>query len=145
VNRSDLALLTMSQLASAPGEPFPLDRIRVQKAIFLLTQRGPPDWKPLYQYRPYNWGPYSSQLAADTESLIRAGYLEDVPGARHGQYRATTLGEAYADQVWATLSAKEQHFIRSVRAYVTNRSFTQLLREVYAAYPDYATASQFSG
>jgi len=36
-------------------------------------------------------------------------------------------------------------FIRSVRAYVTHKSFTQLLREVYAEYPEFATASQFSG
>lgn len=145
LERSELALLTMSQLAAGLGEPYPLDRIRVQKAVFLLTKRGSLAWRNLYAYRPYNWGPYSSQLSSDTDALVRAGLLEDVPGARYGQYRATPRGEALAAQAWAALSSQEQSFIRTVRAYVTSRSFTQLLREVYAAYPDFATASQFSG
>ncbi len=145
LDRSELALLTISQLAENPGEQYPLDRIRVQKAIFLLTQRGSPAWRSLYSYYPYNWGPYSSELSSDTDALVRAGLLENVPGARYGQYRATPHGEARASQAWVALTAQEQSFIRTVRAYVTSRSFTQLLREIYAAYPDYATASQFSG
>lgn len=145
MERSELALLTMSRLAGSPDERYPLDRIRVQKAIFLLTQRGSPAWRSLYSYRPYNWGPYSSGVASDTDTLVRAGLLEDVPGARHGQYRTTPSGESRAELIWATLSAQERSFIRTVRAYVTGRSFTELLREVYAAYPDFASASQFSG
>jgi uncharacterized protein len=145
LDRSDLALLTMSQIAGSHGEQYPLDRIRVQKAIFLLTQRGSRQWRHLYDYRPYNWGPYSSQLASDTEILIREGLLEDVPGAQHGRYRTTPIGESRAREAWKSLSDQEQSFLRTVRGYVTSRSFTQLLREVYAAYPDYATASQFSG
>jgi len=46
---------------------------------------------------------------------------------------------------WMSGLPPEMEFIRSVRAYVTHKSFTQLLREVYAEYPEFATASQFSG
>jgi uncharacterized protein len=145
MNRTDLALLLMSHVAGSPAESYPLDRIRVQKGVFLLTQRGNPAWRPLYTYRPYNWGPYSSQLAIDTDAMLSRGYLESVPGARHGQYRTTATGEDRARQLWGGISEQERSFIRTVRAYVTSRSFTQLLREVYAAYPNYATASQFSG
>lgn len=147
MNSSDLALVTMSGLASDAGKEYPLDRIRVQKAIFLLTRRGNPKWREFYWYKPYNWGPYSSQLAADMDSLMRRGLveLEDIPGSRYPEYRATPVGETRAAGVWATLQPVERDFIRSVRNYVTGKSFAQLLREVYAAYPEFATASYFSG
>lgn len=147
MERQDLTLLLASGLAAAPEERYPLDRIRLQKAVFLLTQRGSPSWGNLYFYRPYNWGPYSSQLTADVDWLVASKLLEieQIPWVRHGRYRTTALGEAKAIAVWAVLDAREQSFIRTVRAYVTSRSFTELLREVYAAYPQYATASQFTG
>jgi uncharacterized protein len=145
VNRSDLALLTVSPLAAAPGEQYPLDRIRIQKLLFLLTRRGSPSWRSLYNYIPYNWGPYSSQLTFDIGDLVRRGLIErDDSASRYDQYRTTVEGEARAREIWSSLTPPEQAFIRSVRAYVTHRSFTQLLREVYAEYPEFATASQFS-
>jgi uncharacterized protein YwgA len=147
LDRRDLALLMMSELADTSGERFPLDRIRLQKAIFLLTRRGSADWRTLYNYKPYNWGPYSSQLTFDLGELMGEGLLDvqDATGSRYGRYRDTAEGEACAREIWATLTDSEQAFIRSVRAYVTDRSFTELLREVYAEYPEFATASQFSG
>lgn len=147
VDRCDLTLALISRAAQGPDERYPLDRIRLQKAVFLLTRRGSPDWRSLYRYEPYNWGPYSSQLVADVDSMMYRGLVEveDVPGSRYGRYATTPRGEAESIEVWAGLEPAEASFIRSVRAYVTGRSFAQLLREVYAAYPGFATASQFTG
>jgi uncharacterized protein YwgA len=137
----------MSRLASSAGEAYPFDRIRIQKAIFLLTQRGSPVWRELYRYKPYNWGPYSSQLASDMDSMVSQGLVEveEVSGSQYPRYGTTTAGEAHATMVWSTLQRTERDFVRSVRSYVTGRSFTQLLREVYAEYPEFATASYFMG
>jgi uncharacterized protein len=147
MERRKLAQLILSDLAAEPGEPYPLDRIRMQKAVFLLVQRGKSDWRTLYRFEPYNWGPYSSQLASDIRGLVREGLLEieQAPGSRYGRYRTTHRGEMEARTAWEGLGTPEREFIRSVRAYVTHKSFTQLLREVYAAYPDFATASRFTG
>lgn len=46
----DLPLLLASDEARSGDEPFPLDRIRMQKAVFLLTQRGSAAWATLYRY-----------------------------------------------------------------------------------------------
>jgi hypothetical protein len=138
----------MSQLATdAGGESYPLDRIRTQKAMFLLDRRGNPEWQQLYNFKPYNWGPYSSQLISDIDQLVGQGLVEveEVSGSRYGRYRTTAAGEAQAAAIWPELRPQEQDFIRSVRGYVTRRSFTQLLREVYAEYPEFATVSYFSG
>ena len=102
----------------------------------------------VHSYRPYDWGPYSGALTSDIETLA---YVDDslavqrVPGSRYGRYTTTPAGEAQARDLWEALRPREQEFIKTVRAYVTSKSFAQLLREVYAAYPDYATASRFSG
>jgi uncharacterized protein len=147
VNRSDLALAMMSRLASSGDEQYPFDRIRIQKAMFLLTQRGSSGWRDLYEYKPYNWGPYSSQLASDMDSMVREGLVEEeeVSSSRQPSYGATAAGEARAATTWSALQNAERDFVRSVRSYVTSRSFTQLLREVYAEYPEFATASYFTG
>ncbi len=144
---SDLTLLLASDKARGTSERHPLDRIRMQKALFLLVQRGSEDWRTAYSYRPYDWGPYSSGLSADIQALERHRLLqiEDVPGRRYGRYSTTEDGERRAGELWESLSDKERKFVKRVREYVTARSFSDLLREVYSAYPNFATASKFTG
>ncbi len=143
----DLPLLLASDEARTGDEPFPLDRIRMQKAVFLLTQRGSAEWATLYRYEPYNWGPYSSALAQHVDELVFTGRIgvEKHAGGRYGSYQVTALGQQDALEAWVGLDPREQKFVRDVRAFVTNRSFQRLLRDVYAAFPEYATKSQFSG
>jgi hypothetical protein len=145
MRRQDLPLLLAGAVAPPGGDLYPLDRIRMQKAVFLLVERGGPNLRNLYSYRPYNWGPYSDELAADLRSLQAAGRLSvDTTSRRYGRYTLTPAGAAVAAQVSAELTPFERAFVADVRNYVTKSSFSKLLREVYAAYPDYATASQFN-
>lgn len=143
----ELPELLASSWAAPATETFPLDRIRMQKAIFLLTQRGPAEWKPLYNYQPYNWGPYSSALANDVRHLVEAGEMtvEPVKGSSYGTYRTTDAGDAQVAPIWNGLPEEHKQFVRNVRRYVTSKSFNKLLREVYAAYPEFAVKSQFTG
>jgi hypothetical protein len=119
----------------------------MQKAVFLVGQRGPTAWQDLYPYRPYHWGPYSRELAADLESLVDLTLLDLVPRAdrRYDAYRATPTGDAWADLQFGTEPPAYLIFIGAVRQFVTNRSFSQLLRDVYAEFPDFASRSRFTG
>ncbi len=141
------SLLLASAEAAGSAERYPLDNVRMQKAVFLLTQRGPEGWRSSYGFEPYNWGPFSRLLAAELRDKTEAGELAtfDAPGSRHAGYRATAVGEAEISAAWHGLTDREKNFVRTVRRYVTSKSFNDLLREVYAEYPDYATRSQFSG
>jgi uncharacterized protein YwgA len=147
VDAEELPLLLSSGLLAGRDERQPLDRVRMQKAIFLVTRRGQRAWRELYPYEPYDWGPYSRRLAADLDSLRARGLLrtEPVPGHRYGRYVTTERGERWARQLLAGLSPAEVAFLRAVRKYVTSKSFSNLLREVYAAYPEFATESKFQG
>jgi uncharacterized protein YwgA len=142
----DIPLILASDLAASGEERYPLDRLRMQKAIFLISQRGT-DRLRMYHFDPYNWGPYSSELARDLNGLTHVDLLTDhrEPGHGYLAYKTSFAGEVRAAELWTELAPNEQEFIRRVRTYVTNKSFNHLLREVYAAYPDYATKSQFTG
>lgn len=144
---SDLPLLLASAVAASDDESHPLDRVRMQKAVFLATMRGSDEWGNLYSYKPYDWGPYSRELAKDLDLLVLNKQLkaETFPGSRYSAYRTTSTGEERARTIWASLSANQRDFVRRLRRYVTGKSFNRLLREVYAAYPEYATESRFRG
>lgn len=119
----------------------------MQKGIFLLAMRGPAGWRHHYTYVPYDWGPYSVELARDVDELLQEDLLEREEW-EHKQYRAyrtTALGERAINKVTAQLTDEQMRFVAKVRRFVTTRSFSELLRDVYAAYPEYATRSRFTG
>jgi hypothetical protein len=147
MDRTDLPILLASDLARWNEDVHPLDRIRMQKGVFLLEVKGPPAWANLYHFVAYDWGPYSRELAADIERLIDVGFLEKdpIPTARFHRYSTTSEGETMAQDVWSGLTPREQTFVAAVRGFVTTRSFSRLLRDIYAEYPEYAAKSRFTG
>jgi uncharacterized protein YwgA len=145
VKPSALPLLLASERFAPESEFEPLDRVRLQKGVFLLEMRGQGAWKGLYGFVPWDWGPYSHDLARDVNRLVQRGLLEEerIEYRRYPRYRTTPDGEAIVTRLAAKLEPREREYIAKVRAYVTSRSFSQLLREVYAKFPKYAEASRF--
>lgn len=142
-----LPLLLASDTSAVREETEPLDRVRLQKGVFLLMMRGPAGWKDLYSFTPYDWGPYSFSLASIIEELVAAGYLEKeaFPGRRYLRYRTTRTGEDLLGDIASKMTGQERAFVKEVRRYVNSRPFARLLREVYKAYPEFAVNSRFSG
>lgn len=145
VDRSDWLLLLLDRAALGAQEPEELDPVRIQKGMFLLSQRGPA--RGLYEFQAYDWGPFSSDIYADLASLTQHGYLaeERVPGRTWSTYRVTARGHERAMALAAQVRAEDTAWLRQARDFLTTRSFAQLLRDVYALYPDYAANSRFSG
>lgn len=144
---SQLPLLLAADELGAEVEREPLDRLRMQKGVFLLEMRGPRSWRDLHRFVPYDWGPYSRDLAAQVDELVDRELIfkERTAGRRYSRYRTTDAGDSEVSSILASLSQEQRNLIGEVRRYITNRSFNQLLREVYAAYPEYAGNSRFRG
>lgn len=142
---AELVLLLTSDLVAADEEVEPLDRLRLQKAVFLLEQEGPQGWRDFYDFVPWHWGPFSRELSNAVRGLLHDGLLEPeyAPGRSYPGYRTTRQGEHRAEQAWRSLTQERRDFIGRVRRYVTSRSFNRLLREIYTKYPTYATRSKF--
>jgi uncharacterized protein len=143
IERADWPLLVIDRSALGTTGPDALDPIRVQKAMFLLSMRGPR--RDLYRFRPYNWGPYSSDLDGDLRSLVPAGLLttEYQAGRSWPRYRPTDEGHDRATIVAESLGDATVSWVAQARQFVTTRDFATLLNDVYEEFPDFATASLF--
>lgn len=141
VERTDWLLLFLSRDSLGVDGPAEVDPIRIQKGMFLLSQRGPA--RDLYAFRPYNWGPFSPAIYGDLDYLVGEGLveIEAVPGQTWKRYRTTQKGESKTSKLIDRVDASAVDWLGRARRYVTSRSFSQLLREIYARYPKYATES----
>jgi uncharacterized protein YwgA len=143
-----LPLLIASSNAATDDGHYPLNRIRMQKAIFLVTRSNAGRrWHDAYPYRPYNWGPYSAELNEDLSAWQRDGLmiLSFAGDARYGRYVLTRHGASLADNIWAKVDASTRNVLINVRSWVTSKDFNSLLAEVYEEFPEYATKSRWSG
>lgn len=52
--QEDLLLL----LAAGADGRYDLDPIRLMKGCFIVSQGGRPEWQGLYDFRPYDYGPF---------------------------------------------------------------------------------------
>lgn len=143
-----LPLLIASSNAAVKDGRHPLDRIRMQKAIFLVTRsKTGRCWQDAYPYRPYNWGPYSAELNDALGTWQREGLmvLSFAGEARYGRYVLTKHGSHLADPTWWSLEAAGRELLIEVRSWVTSQDFNSLLSEVYDEFPEFATKSRWAG
>ena len=143
--RSDWLLLLLDREALGADGPDELDPVRIQKGMFLLSERGPA--RDIYKFRAYDWGPFSPGIYADLAMLTAAGELEEsrVPGRTWSTYRVTPSGHEKAAASTTQVSSANLTWLKQAREFLTTRSFAQLLREIYDLYPRYAVNSRFSG
>ena len=141
VTRAEWLLLFLSRSPFGVVEPAALDPIRIQKGMFLLSMRGPA--RDIYSFRPYNWGPFSSDIYRDLDELEGSGLLrsESVSGQSWRLYETTSKGESVAQEISLHVAPQNVEWLGRVRRFVTERRFVDLLRSIYAEYPDYATKS----
>lgn len=143
---ADWLLLLLDRAALGAHGSDELDPVRIQKGMFLLSKRGPAT-SDLYSFRPYDWGPFSSGIYADLASLTRQGLLveEKKIGRTWSTYRVTPRGHERALRAAARIGEPSTGWLKQAREFLTTRSFAQLLRDVYAMYPDMAVNSRFGG
>jgi uncharacterized protein YwgA len=123
----------------------PIDRIRIQKAMFLFSQRSKAGEEEKYTFQPYNYGPFSFEIYPDLDLLVAEGFLNQqrVEWMSSPLYSLTTRGAEAARETMSRVSETRLAFLHGLREYVQNHSFTSLLKEIYRLYPSYATRSAF--
>jgi hypothetical protein len=137
LTQDDVLLL----VADGAADAFPLDPIRVMKGAFLVSQIGKPEWRSLFSFRPYHYGPFDSSVYSARDRLLSTGLLGAVPAGRYDRYVLTEEGRARVAELESVVGEKDANWFRQIGAYVTTRSFSKLLAEVYEQYPQYAARS----
>ncbi len=137
VRPEDVVLL----IAAGAAGPFEFDPIRLMKGAFLVSQRGPGEWREYFDFSPYSYGPFDSGVYVLRDQLLTRGLLR---AERHGRYESYTLteaGKARVAELRSLLPERTSDWVSSIGSYVTSKSFSRLLREIYGAFPEYATRS----
>ena len=122
--------------------------VQIQKALFLFSQEvdgliG----AELYSFEPYDYGPFDAAIYVDLRRLMHEGRVrgEWSPGRGWKNYMLTGSGRNVVPTLEKEADPRLTDFLRRTVEWVTERSFSDLLRGVYAAYPEFAVNSVFRG
>lgn len=140
LDQQDVVLL----IAAGADGSFPLDPIRLMKGCFLVSQLGTAEWKTLFNFRPYDYGPFDSTVYSARDALVAHSLLAVDWSNRYGSYSLTDRGRERVQQLRQVVGDFAADWFTHIGRYVTDRSFTRLLDEIYAKFPDYATRSRYS-
>jgi hypothetical protein len=115
----------------------PVEPIQIMKGMFLFVME---TGDALYRFQPYLYGPFSSEVYRDLDRLIAEGFLraEPVPGQTWSVYTSTENGRERAGDLFARAPRGLVTRLENIKQYVTGTSFSQLLRDIYRRYPQFA-------
>lgn len=132
--------IVLAIAAGAEG-PFDLDPIRLMKGCFLVSQRGRAEWKAAFNFKPFAYGPFDRAVYRVRDALLARGLLQEDEHGRYPAYSLSDEGRATVERIREEFGDADAHWLARIGAYVTSKSFWQLLDEVYTAYPDFAVRS----
>ena len=118
--------------------------VQVQKLFFLIDRNIPDEiGGPLFDFQPYNYGPFDSDVYSVLEDLASESLVEIARVYTWREYRLTDEGLVRGKRILAQLSVRARSYIGVASAFVRRLSFIELVRAIYAAYPEMRANSVF--
>lgn len=134
----------------------PIDgRTRLQKMVFVLQQHlketGDYSDDQLYSFFPYDYGPFSKELAESIDHMIDQGLLQEVSeeyneeGDLKYRYRLQPKGRKVIERAYHHENINEiaDEAGDLKHRYTEELSLPEVIDEVYAEYPEYAENSVY--
>jgi hypothetical protein len=182
-NRRDILLLMLYSpgKGTAPNEPI-VGRTRLVKMLFLFRQEALKHFargtdvseENFYQFFPWNFGPFSTQVyddltffilrgfvessaSTDEESLpesaaewerwlIDSGADEDVVDVyQDEELKLTEAGLAFTKRLFDSLSDSQRKLLKEFKARLSGAPLRAILKYVYQTYPEFTEKSRIKG
>lgn len=122
-----------STLKDNEGVP---NKTHLQKEMFLLQKETSFLEKPLFEFVPHYYGPYSRELEEETVALVISGKINDSEG-----YFLTPTGFREAYKLWTALTPAKLRALVRIKEEYNKISTRELLDYVYGKYKKYTTKS----
>ena len=143
LTRQDWLLVTLSKSPGGAMSP-----VQIQKSLFLFGQEaGGSIGAEFYSFEPYDYGPFDAAICADLRRMTIDGRVRGIwsPGRSWKSYAITPSGRNAVLALERDADPRLTEFLGRIVRWVRGRSFSDLLRSVYAAYPEFAVNSVFRG
>lgn len=116
----------------------PLDPVRVQSGMFMLSFQLPSDG--FYEFEAVESGPFSDALDLDVEQLEEEGLVDHhgVGNYTWSEFTTTPAGLAHAESAMSRMSESELSALRTlaqVKRNVLRRGFRDLMEHLVQNYP----------
>jgi len=139
VDQRELVLAGLLPAKGAPHTP-----VQVQKLFFLLDKNIPETYNgPLFDFKPYNYGPFDRDVYLVLEKLEEEGLVDIDTQYSWRTYGLTVKGQEEAGKIFKQLPENARSFIPAASEFVRALNFTQLVRAIYKAYPEMKQNSVF--
>ncbi|MBV6504109.1 MAG: hypothetical protein AKCLJLPJ_02209 [Fimbriimonadales bacterium] len=139
MKRGDWALLALYYAEQ------PLYPVHMQKILFLLSRAGADAvGDDFYDFQPWDYGPFSSQVYWDLEKAAEEGLVVIDASGRVRHYSLSPAGEAHAQELAKHLDPKMAEYLKRVTEWAKGLSFSDLVRAIYQRFPEYKTRSVFA-
>ena len=137
-------------LGACEGKPI-IHKLRLQKLIFLLQKEIiEPGLLSIiqgsYDFRPYNYGPFSEEVIDDIEFLKDLGLVEVAEKNGSEVYKLTNKGKQLFEKILSTFKNDAQfrkafEKITELKKRWVKEELEKLLKYVYERYPEYTEKS----
>ena len=116
------------------------------KALFLIWHRSGRNIPNYFNFEPYLYGPCSFEVYSVLKILETSGFIVQAPHPRPQwvNYFLTARGKEEAEKAKEKASPDTLRVIEKVSHEVSQLSFYELLRKVYAEAPDFTNNSIFN-
>ena len=138
---SSTQVVSGAMAAGGPGAIY--DPVQIQKLLFLVDREIPEEvGGPHFRFVPYHYGPFDEKVYGILQLLERKGQVTVDRTGAYPCYALTDLGLKEGLGILRTLAPAVSHYLTQAADWVRRLSFSQLLRDIYARYPDMATNSR---
>ena len=142
MEKKDLLLMVV-----AAGGGVPLTPVQLQKTLFLLGKNLKQLPEDFYDFEPYHYGPFDTEVYSDADSLEVEGMLLSVrsPKGNWVDRAVTPEGLKRVEEIEKELSGPSQQYVQAVVEWAQSLSFSHLVKTIYDHYPEYRENSVFRG
>ncbi len=144
MSRDDIVLAALAASNGATHTP-----VQIQKLLFLIARRVDQSSVdgPHFNFVPYDYGPFDSQVYRCLESLSAQGLVEIVEEAdlRWKKYRTSEQGLKQGMALLSSLPQPVSDYIKELSTFVRRLTFAELVSSIYRAYPEMRERSVFQG